>query len=166
VVFSCREGRKIIFQGREPGHKSRVYLLDPETGTAPKPVTPEGASFWTPIATDGKLVAVQDENGLSRLYSLEGGAPKPIHGMEPEEEVVGMGSDGSTLLVSRHGELPQKIFRLNSVTGKRQLWKEIGPTDQTGVNSLNKLSVYQDGEAQTYGYTRSLSELYLVKGLK
>lgn len=86
--------------------------------------------------------------------------------MQPGEEVVGIGSDGRTLFVSRRGDLPQRVFRLNSVTGQRHLWKEIGPADRAGVDSLYTLAVYQDGHSYTYGYARNLSDLYLFKGLQ
>lgn len=160
-------GHKILFLGQEPGHKLRVYMLDPEIRTPPTPVTPEGAVAGLLLGTNGKFVTVQDEGGQSKLYPLDGGAPQPIRGMEPGEGVYGMGSDGRTLFVSRRGALPQKVFRLDSITGRRELWKEIGPADRTGVDSLTRfLRVYQDGSAYTYGYPRRLSQLYLFKGLK
>ncbi|HEV2114207.1 MAG TPA: hypothetical protein VGR50_08650 [Terriglobales bacterium] len=78
----------------------------------------------------------------------------------------GILSDGHTLLVSRPGEVPEKVFRLNINTGERQLWKQIGPADRAGVDGVGPLRTYHDGNAYIYSYVRDLSELYLYKGLR
>jgi eukaryotic-like serine/threonine-protein kinase len=159
-------GHKILFSGHRPGEKYRVYLLDPESGGEPKAITPEGVAALEAVTPDGQSAVVGDEKTESKFYPLAGGAPQPISGIQPGEVVNGIGSDGRTLFVSQRGELPQKVFRLNSVTGQRQIWKEIGPADRAGVDDIPRPSVYQDGKAYIYGYERNLSELYLFKGLK
>jgi len=55
---------------------------------------------------------------------------------------------------------------LNIVMGQRQLFKELNPTDTTGLCDLSNIMLSQDGRAYVYGYTRLLSDLYLVKGLQ
>ena len=62
---------------------------------------------------------------------------------------------------------PVKIYRLNIQNGQRQLFREIDPSDETGLyNMSGHFLVSADGRAYVYGYARLLSELYLVNGLK
>jgi hypothetical protein len=100
------------------------------------------------------------------ILSVAGGTPQSVQGMQPGEQVFGIGSDNRTLFVGRVGELPLKVYRLNAASGERQLWKEIGPADRTGTDNLGNFRVLQDGNAYCYSYFRSLSELYVFRSLK
>ena len=66
----------------------------------------------------------------------------------------------------RRGEIPAKIYKLNINTGQRVPWKEVAPPDSAGVYSIVEFVMTPDAKAYAYSYTRLLSELYLVKGLK
>jgi hypothetical protein len=61
---------------------------------------------------------------------------------------------------------PVKIYRLNILNGRRQLFKEINPSDETGLSDMSHIVFSANGRAYVYGYVRLLSQLYLVKGLK
>jgi serine/threonine protein kinase len=156
---------KIIFEGSEPGHKLRAYLLDPDSGALPRAITAEGVHDLDAITSDGNLVLAQNEKDQTMFYPIAGGAPQPVQGMQPGEQVVGLGNDDRTLFVGKR-ELPEKVYRLNAVSGQRQHWKEIGPTDRTGADTILRLVVLDDGKAYFYYYFRSLSELYVFRGLK
>ncbi|MGA3210405.1 MAG: protein kinase, partial [Terriglobales bacterium] len=52
--------RKFILIGTEPGHKSRAYLLDPDSGALPKAVTPEGVTRVSLITNDANFMVAQD----------------------------------------------------------------------------------------------------------
>ena len=45
-------------------------------------------------------------------------------------------------------------------------WRELLPGDPGGIRSISPVLPTPDGSAYVYGYTRVLSTLYLVKGLK
>jgi serine/threonine protein kinase len=158
-------GHKIIFEGSEPGHKVRAYLLDPDSAALPRAITPEGVHDLAAITSDGNFVLAQNEKDQSVFYPVADGAPRPVQGLHPRERVVGIGSDNRTLFIGE-GELPLKVYRLNAASGQRQPWKEIGPTDRTGADHIPRLVVLQDGKAYFYYYFRSLSELYVFRGLK
>jgi hypothetical protein len=70
------------------------------------------------------------------------------------------------LNVTQWEKLPVRVYRLNIVTGQRQLFKEMSPMDATGLCDLDHVMFSADGRSYVYGYTRLLSDLYLVKGLK
>jgi hypothetical protein len=81
-------------------------------------------------------------------------------------EVLAWSPDPHFLYVYQWRQLPIRLYRLNVVSGERQLFKEMHPTDTTGLCDLSHILFSADGRAYVYSYMRMLSELYLVKGLK
>ncbi len=61
--------------------------------------------------------------------------------------------------------MPSKIYRLDISTGKL-LWKQLMPPDPAGIAPLDPILITPDGESYVYGFNRTLSDLYLVEGLK
>jgi eukaryotic-like serine/threonine-protein kinase len=156
----------ILFEGSENGHSARIYLLDPDSPALPRPVVPEGVNGLAAITSDGNFLLAQNQKQQYMFYSVAGGAPQAVQGMQPGELVFGIARDNRTLFVGRVGELPLKVYRLNATSGARQLWKEVGPTDRTGADLLGEVRVLLDGRAYFYSYFRSLSELYVFRNLK
>jgi hypothetical protein len=156
---------KVLFDGSEPGHSPRVFLMDPDSSAPPKAVVPEGVFGLAAVTSDGNFVVARNEKREPMFYPIAGGDPKPVQGMQPQEQIFGIGSDNRTLFVGRTGELPQRLYRLDSTTGQRQPFKEIAPADRTGTDVVGNLRVFQDGKAYFYSYFRSLSELYVFRGL-
>jgi len=101
----------------------------------------------------------------SRLYSIDGGEARPIPGLLPEES-FSWTTDPKFMYVNQWKQTPIRIYRLNIVTGQRQLFKELNPVDVTGLCDVSNIKLSTDGRAYIYGYTRLLSDLYLVKGLQ
>jgi hypothetical protein len=81
-------------------------------------------------------------------------------------ENVAWTSDPKFLYVNQWIEMPVKIYRLNIETGQRQFFKELNSTDLSGLCDMSQIILSADGRAYVYGYTRMLSDLYLVKGLQ
>jgi hypothetical protein len=63
------------------------------------------------------------------------------------------------------GEESFRVFRVDWRSGKRELFREFGPFDATGIATSSVL-VTPDGKAWVFSRIRRLSELYLVEGLK
>jgi Tol biopolymer transport system component len=160
------DGKRILFTGDEAGHGTRLYVLDIATGTS-KPISPEGVdanSFV--ISPDSNLVATTDAERNGHLYPVSGGDPKPINGFHNGERAITFGSDGNSLYVYHPGELPARVFRIDLKTGQRTLWKELLPSDPAGVETIGPILMTPDAKTCIYGYQRTLSDLYLVDGLK
>ena len=51
-------------------------------------------------------------------------------------------------------------------TGDRTLWKTLAPSDPAGVPSINAVSLSSDGRFYAYSFDRTLSDLYLVEGVR
>lgn len=64
------------------------------------------------------------------------------------------------------GTVPAPVSRYELATGRKELWKELAPPDTTGVSWTYRVHVTPDGRSYVYSYMRTLSELYLVEGLR
>jgi hypothetical protein len=62
-------------------------------------------------------------------------------------------------------ELPMRLFAVDIETGREEIWREFLPTDATGLNGLISFRNAPNG-AYAYSYFRSLSNLFLVEGVK
>ncbi len=162
--FLPPDGKQIVITGGEHGHGSRLYLRD-FAGGKPRPLTPEGYSGIGISAPDGKWTIVRGPDRRRYLYPIAGGEPTPIPGVEPRDGIDQRSADGRYLFIHRNGETPLKTFRLEIATGKKELWKTIVPSDPAGVWSLGGAPT-PDGESYLYGFIRTLSDLYLVEGVR
>jgi hypothetical protein len=115
------------------------------------------------------MVMARDGNGLRKLYPLDGsGAPQSLPPFAPAEGVIGFAADG-VLLIRR---LPPAagtvdVFRLDLATGTRTPVRSITPIPASlGQGGVGHLLVTPDGRSFVYGYGVTVSDLYLVKGLK
>jgi hypothetical protein len=129
-------------------------------------VTPEGlvgTSFA--ISPDSRFIAAVGGDEKGYLYPIDGGDPKLIPGFEPGEQPITFSSDGG-LYVYQPGELPAKVHHLDITTGKRTAWKQLMPSDPAGVVTIGPILLTPDAKTVVYGYHRTLSDLYLVDGLK
>jgi len=160
------DGKRILLGANEPGRGVRLYLREVEGGK-PRAVTPEGyLNFQGTISPDGKFVAVRGPDQRRYLYPLEGGEPTALSSLTNQDTPYCWSGDGHFLYVARRRELPRKVDRVEVATGRREPWRELKPTDSAGVVSVGGVYVTPDGKYYVYTYPRSLSDLYLVEGLK
>jgi Tol biopolymer transport system component len=160
----------VIGFGHKPGEASRGYVQD-VNGGAPKPFTPDGAvvsvnRWWTsPISPDGTRVVATSEDGMSMIYATDGRAPQPVGTLEPGEVPVQWTPDGRGLLIARGGGLPWTIERQDLASGKRTPAATIRAHDPAGLR-LSVFAISRDAKYYVHSYSRLLSDLFLVTGLK
>ncbi len=160
------DNKRILIVGSEAGRPVRLYVQNLEGGEL-RPIGPERISLGgAAISPDDRWVAAVDDKGNLSLVPIEGGEPRPIRGTEPGDRVVRWSADGQELFVTRPGEIPIKVFRLNLSTGRKAIWKEIVPSDRTGIAWIGPFLVTPDGKSYAYGYRRAVSDLFVVEGLK
>ena len=58
------------------------------------------------------------------------------------------------------------MVMLDLSTGQRTPFKQLMPSDLAGVETIGPILMTPDGKTSVYGYHRTLSDLYLVEGLK
>jgi eukaryotic-like serine/threonine-protein kinase len=160
------DGKHFIFSGSEPGHAIRIYVQDLQGGK-PEAITPEGGgTLGILVSPDGKLVQGFGPDGKRWLFPVEGGEPRPIPGLALGESIDGWSEDGHSIYVHNFAGLPCVISRVDLATGKRTVWKQIVPADAAGVDSAGSILLTPDAKSYVYSYTRTLSDLYVVEGLK
>jgi Tol biopolymer transport system component len=160
------DGKRILLTASEPGHGSRLFIQDIDGG-APRALSPEGyRSDRRGVSPDGTRAWAFGPDRRAYVYPLAGGEPTPIAGIEPDDTPCEWGADGHSLYVYKRRELPAKVYLLDVATGKKTLWRELAPADAAGVGYLSPPSITPDGRGYVYNYTRVLSELYLVEGVK
>ncbi len=74
--------------------------------------------------------------------------------------------DHKTFFVHNFAGLPATVYRIDLTTGQRTVWKVLVPADAAGVDSIGGVSITPDEKSYVYTYTRQLSDLYEVEGLK
>jgi hypothetical protein len=91
---------------------------------------------------------------------------RPIPGFNLGENPITWSSDGYSLYVYHPGELPARVYKLDTRSGQRTLWKQLMPSDPAGVETIGPILITPDGKTCVYGYHRTLADLYMVEGLK
>jgi serine/threonine protein kinase/Tol biopolymer transport system component len=159
------DGKSILFAGHEGSHGSRIYFMNLDGGQ-PRAITPEGFSLrGRSVSLDGKRIAALTSEGIA-LLSIEGSEPQPLRGSQPGDIPVRWAKDGSSLLVGTRGETSCPVSRLDIQTGVRTPWKTFGVSDSAGVVSSACPLISADEAHYVFGYTRNLSDLFLVEHLK
>ncbi|HEY3204267.1 MAG TPA: protein kinase [Thermoanaerobaculia bacterium] len=160
-----QDSRHFLITANEEGRGDRVYLLDLDGGK-PRAITPENFRGPGPISSDGKRFLVRAPDGKPVAYPIEGGEPTALAGLEAGDLPVGWTADDRGLFVQRSGAPAAKIERLDPATGRAEPWREILPSDATGVVRVSSVLVSPDGTFYAYAYSRVLSNLFLAEGLK
>ena len=160
--------REILINGREPDRDWRYYLVDPDGGK-PMAVSPEGMDHFRGqkvVSPDGRRIAGFMTGGrITRIFSLDGGDPVDVLGLEPQDIVMRWSTDGRALFVFNRDSLPMKIHRVELDTGERTLMHTLVPTDPAGIRGIELVNMTPDGQFYTYSYVRRLDALYVIEGI-
>jgi Tol biopolymer transport system component len=157
-------GKQLLASGIEAGHGARDYLIDLSSGDS-KPITPEGV-HGEKVSPDGKSVAVVGPDGKLGVWPFDGGGIHPIPGLDTKYDVIGWSPDGGSVYVAARSENAAKVYAVNVVTGKMDLWKTLGAGMDGRFTSAQTPLLSGDGTTYAYRYRRASSQAYLVTGLK
>jgi Tol biopolymer transport system component len=160
------DGKRIAFNGQEAGKPVRVYVQGLDGGAA-RPVTPEGVAARL-VSPDGKSLLTETAGQGFGLAPLDGGGPSvPIRGLELTDDPLRWTDDGRSLFLSSSKDaFPARVYRLDLATGRRELWKEFMPSDPTGITNIGPSAISADGKTILFGYSHTLSDLYVAEGLR
>jgi hypothetical protein len=88
--------------------------------------------------------------------------------LKTDDGIVAFAADGHTLFVREavQNAWTMRVVTVDLNTGKRQLFKEIEPPDRAGVLGLGPVQITPDGKTYVFGFTRRLSDLHVVEGLR
>ncbi len=162
------DSKSIVFAASEPGHRLRLFLQSIDGGQ-PRAISPEGIVAALPgfaLSPDGKTVAAIGPERKAMIFALDGGAPRELAGVADGEFPLRFSPDGRYLYLWKRGEVPARVTRLEVATGRREVWKDLIPADPSGVERISNVRVTPDGKGYAYCFTRLLSDLFVVEGLK
>jgi eukaryotic-like serine/threonine-protein kinase len=157
------DGKRIVFNGNEPGHAGRTYVVDAAGGKA-APVTPEGVYATLP-SPDGKFLAGEVGYKLD-IFPLDGGPVRHIPNVGSGYVLAQWSADSKALYVFRSGDVPLTIQRLDVATGKMKPVRQLVPADLGGVVSIAPVITNVDASEFAYSYYQTLSVLYVISGVK
>ncbi len=158
------DGQHLVLTGAEQGHAEGTYVADLRGGK-PRPITPEGIVARN-LSLDGKYVAGQGAQKKLTIYPVDGGEPRVVPNSPEDLLPIQWSGDNLSLYVTREFELPARIYRLDIETGHQQLARELMPPDPVGIVTIRFIRLAPDAKSYVYGIERTLSELYVVDGLK
>ena len=162
------DGQSVLFAGSEQGRDVRLYVQDVRGGK-PAPISAEGVRIvenGNPMTSDGEHVAAVDQTGRVLLHPTEAGEGRPIPGLDPGDLPIRWSPDGGSLFVFRRGDLPARVYRLRIADGRKELVTELIPSDSAGTRDVRSVLVTPDGKSRVFTYSQTLSDLYLVDGLR
>ena len=159
------DGKRILFTGAPPDRPQRSYIQQ-ASGGAPQPLTPEGIRGLAISSEPSRIAAVGGPDSDISIWSDTGVVQHHVPGSSSDDRPVAFSADGKSLWLFRRGEVPGHVYHLDVQTGQRRLWKTLEPPDKAGVYSIIEFQITPDGLSYFYSYTRLLSQLYLVRGLK
>jgi eukaryotic-like serine/threonine-protein kinase len=159
-------GQELLASGIEAGHGARDYVIEVSNGDS-RPITPEGVRGQNP-SPDGRSAAVQGPDGKWGIWPLDGSGLRLIPGLDSNYHVSGWSPDGESVyaVARRQREKTGTVYRVNTVTGKMELWKTFGEGLAAGAVSRSGAYLSGDGGAYAFLYDQTLSQVYVVRGMK
>jgi hypothetical protein len=157
--------KRFAFIGNEPGRPGRLWAQD--VGGGPRAISPEGVNVDAcMVSPDGRTLATSAPGEGIVLRPVAAGELVVLPGGEPNERPAGWSEDGRFLFLVKPGS-PSALDRVEIATGRREHARDISPSDAAGLRSpISRVLVRADGRAYVYVFLRTLSELYLVEGLR
>ena len=160
------DGRSVAFLAREPSRPPQLYLQDLEGGLPRRLGTEPIGLGPILVSPDGAWVGATGLDRRPRLVSVADGASRLVPGLTTGEVPAGWSADSRALFVYRFPELPVRIRRVDVESGKQTAVTEIRLSDPGGVAWISPITITPDGSRFAYSYLRTLSQLYLVRGLE
>jgi len=161
------DGQKILELGSASGTNGLRLWVQDATGGAPKPISPEGidSRMSGTISPDGKRVVATDPEGNISIYPVDVGTAVQVHGTRAGERPVRWMPDGKGVVVAAF-ESPNVIYLIDLSTGNRKFFRTMAVPDGLRAQDIGSPVFAPDFKSYVYSYTRIVSDLYVVEGLK
>ena len=128
-----------------------AYSIPSETGLL---ISSVNDSYPKKVRRSGPL-----RPGVSQLLSS-------LSGIAPGEEVIRWSADGKDLFVASGSTIPARVYRVEVITGRRQLLYNLAPSDASGLWNIGPILLTPDGKSYVYSDYKILSDLYVASGLR
>ena len=167
AAYFFPDGKRLLELGNAAGSNGQRLWVQDVSGGTPKPITPEGVDtrMSGAIAPDGKRVAAVDPEGKIAIYPVDGGEAANIPGVAVGERTLEWLPDGKSMLIARL-DVPNVIYEVEISTGKRKIFRTIPLPEGLSGQDLSSPIFSSDFKSYVYSYSRIVSDLYVVEGLK
>jgi hypothetical protein len=155
-----------VLAGIDAREEERLYVQE-VSGGPPGAVTEPGVTLartGRPVSPDGRLVVAVGGEGAPALYSLDGGPPRPLPGLNELDVVLRWTPNGKELFVARYDQTPPRIERVEVATGRSRPWRA-GRAAPSGLIGQSRILITPDGESYAFSHARSLGDLYISSPL-
>jgi hypothetical protein len=163
------DGQGVVSSASEPGRGSRLYHqgLDDD----PRPFTDEGVRLmpYKPqvVSPDGRFVIAVGPDQQPALYPVAGGDAQPMPALGRDLTPVGWTDHPQVIFARpRTRERLSPVFTVDLSTGRRTLWKEMGPRDPSGAPIVTMIQISRDGRRYAYAVFQTMHDLFLIEGLE
>ncbi len=159
------DGREFLVSATAADGSGHVYRQSIDGGD-PHAVSPSGSLGRLAIAPDGRGFVTRGPARRLTLFPLPEGEPRTVPGTESGDLPIVVGADGQSLYVQAGSAIPSPIVRIDLRSGRRDVVRTLSPADPTGVSAILRIVLTPDARAYAYTYTRTVSALYLVSGIR
>jgi Tol biopolymer transport system component len=167
IVRWSADGKELVLKAGPTPDALRLYAIDGALKGPARALTPPGmATDYFAVAPDGSAVAAGGDTGPPlTVYPIGHGTARRVPGAKPNEQAVYWAND-DTLYVTNGGRFPLAIDALDLATGRRRPWRTLAPADPAGTEKVNEFAIAPEAGAHAYTFNRTLSDVYLVQGLR
>jgi hypothetical protein len=158
------DGKSVLVCGNEAGKASRCYAQD-LSGGPPRPVTPEATTNGQ-VSPDGQQILYSKTGGTYFIQHAGGGTAQAVLGLTADDQVIQWSADGRSVYVYRPTSMPFRLERLDIVSGRREMVREVAPADRTGVLYSTGAALTDDTKSYAYDVKRMTSQLFVVEGAR
>jgi eukaryotic-like serine/threonine-protein kinase len=160
------DSQRLLITARVASGENQVFVQD-ITGGPPQRVSGPGYAGARVVSPDGQriLLARPDRKPPYSLFTIDGGAEEPVPALTGEDRPLAWSADGRSVIV-RGRATPVAVDRVDLATGTRERLYAIAPADGAGAGHVGWLAVTPDGQHYAYSFHRTLSDLYVVEGLR
>lgn len=159
----------LVLLGRMGDNPARLFRLDLDGDATPVAITPADfplAPNGHRVSMDGQRVLARPAQGAAVMFSIDGDGPRPVPGLLPTDLPARFDRDGRYIYVQARQSIPSPIYRVDTVTGERTMWRELSPRDAAGVFTVDYLRLSADGTSYIYSTRRVISSLQVIAGLE
>ena len=157
---------QVLAIGRTPGVDAfRLYRL-PGDGSKPVLVseTPVTRSYFQ-VSADGLWAAASTEDLRLVIISLRDGATFPVPRTPQRTTPQRWSPEGQLWVTEEDRRGATRLLRLEPHTGDVLEERTVGPAEREGATTIRMLAMTPDGKKLAFTYDRSLSSLFIVRGL-
>jgi hypothetical protein len=164
------DAQRIVFVGLAEDNQPRGYVQEIPDG-APRAITPAGVLLAFRGGVRDESSVLGRLQGQWNLYPIAGGDPTPVHALTNTDIPVQWSDDGRFVytleIVAPPGMPSRDVFRVEPSTGRRILWKTLGPRDPVGVeDTASNIAIAPSGQSYCYSFMRRLGDLFIATGLQ